>query len=661
MVNSMLNDLANALRVIASDMVCSARSGHLGMPLGMADVLTVLFKEHMTFCAKVPNWFNRDRFIMSGGHGSALLYAILHLCGYEKFSLKELEQFRKLGSLATGHPEYNKNAGVEMTTGPLGEGIASAVGFAIAERILNNRLGNECINHFTYVSAGDGDLMEGVAHEACSLAGHLGLGQLIVLFDDNSITIDGDTSITLSEDLSLRFRSYGWHVLSVDGHNYREISKAISEAKSFEDKPSIIFCKTKIGYGSCFESMNKAHACVLDKCQLMQLKRNLHAEYDIHSIPDDIVHEWQAIGSQHNEQCKTWVEKYGNVLENIEQEIISTVENVVKSMKKEFFVNRPFSSTRAISGQILNKICGASKYIVSGSCDLGTSTCCKTSMSKAITRTDFSGNYINYGIREHAMGAIVNGITLHGGLKAIGGTFFAFSDFMRPAIRLSALMNIPSVFVFSHDSIGVGEDGPTHQPIEQLASFRAMPNLNVFRPGDPIETLECWHVILTQQAPSLLILSRQDVKNVRVCGKDNMCSKGAYFLYQNTANSDNRFVLIATGAEIGLACEVHNILEKQHGMSVDLVSMPCWELFELQSDEYKNAIIKPNLFKVVIEAACDFGWHKYIGNNGLFFGVNNFGKSAPYLDLFNYFGLNSNQIVNVILSKLSENACENRD
>lgn len=646
--------MSSAVRSLAADIVCNAGSGHLGMPLGMADCLTVLFSEHLIFDAENPDWFNRDRFIMSGGHGSAALYALLYLCGYKNITIDELKNFRKLGSKTSGHPEYCVENGIEMTTGPLGEGISSAVGLALAERILNNRLGNECVNHYTYVCAGDGDLMEGVAHEACSLAGTLGLGRLIVLFDDNNITIDGNVDIVSKEDIKLRFKAYGWHVVEIDGHSHDAISAALSEAKAHLDTPSLICCKTKIGYGSCFENTSKAHTGIMSAEQLEAFKNNIQHNYGHFEVSEDILAKWREIGHRHHAIYTDWVERNCDVLQNVEQATLSAVLKTIREIKKEFFVSRPFSSTRAISGMIIERMCKSSKYLISGSCDLGKSVCCLMDGMRPISASDYSGNYINYGIREHAMGAILNGITLHGGLKAFGGTFFSFSDYMRPAIRLSALMNIPSIFIFTHDSIGVGEDGPTHQPVEQLAGLRAIPGLNVFRPGDPLETLECWQTIFETKSPSVLVLSRQEVKTVRYCGKDNLCSKGAYMLYEDTTTSHKHVLILSTGSELGLSFEVRNILAKNYDIAVDLVSMPCWRLFELESDEYKNMILNRNVLKIAIEAGCDFGWHKYIGKDGLFFGVNSFGKSCSCLDNFNYFGLNSELMVRAILSKLLE-------
>lgn len=645
----MFKDLSNSMRCLAADMVCNAGSGHLGMPLGMADCLTELVKNHMCFSAKNPLWPNRDRLIFSGGHGSALLYSMLYLCGYNSMTLEHIKNFRKLNSLASGHPEYNPNCGIEMSTGPLGEGLASAVGLAIAERILNNRLGKCCIDHFTFVIAGDGDLMEGISHEACSLAGNLGLGRLIVLYDNNSITIDGYTSITCTDNTQKRFESYGWQVIEADGHDQISISSAILEAKSNLEKPSIIFVNTKIGFGSCFEGLPEAHSGILNEEQLKGLKENLGYNYGKFEVPNFILQKWREIGSKYDNIVKSWYFANSGVLEKIDESIKFEFKSVFRDFKKEFFISRPYESTRVIFKNILSKLCEKSKFIVSGSCDLGGSTGCKSHNCIPISKDNFGGNYINYGIREHAMGAIINGICLHGGLIALGGTFLVFSDYMKPAIRLAAMMNIPSIFVFSHDSIGVGEDGPTHQPVEQLAALRSIPNLNVYRPADALETLECVENIINNRRPSVLALTRQKVLSVRFCGRDNLCSKGGYLLYEDSTKHENSITIVATGSEVGIALEIRSILMK-HNVSVNIVSMPCFDIFNEQPEYYKNSILGDNP-RIIIEAASEFGWYKLLNGNGLFFGVNNFGKSASNIENFNLFKLNSEYIVGEILKK----------
>ncbi len=645
----MLENLSNAVRGLSVDMVVNANSGHLGLPLGMADCVTALFKNHMRFSAKNPNWPNRDRFVLSGGHGSALLYSILHLCGYEKFTIESLKIFRKFDSIASGHPEYNIAAGIEMTTGPLGQGIATAVGMALAERILNNRLGDDVINHFTYVCAGDGDLMEGISHEACSLAGVLGLGKLIVLYDNNKITVDGRTDITCNDDVTKRFESYGWHVVCADGHNEQEISNAIFQAKVDDKRPSIVICSTKIGFGTDFECSKDAHCGILNKQQVIEFKRKIGIPQDSFAVHEDAMIEWREIGSRYNQCADDWYQQYHDIFNKIKEEQKVAFKRVFRSFKKDFFISRPYEATRSISQKIIAELCTASNFIISGSCDLGTSTGCMNANSRPIKAEDYSGNYIHYGVREHAMGAIINGITLHGGLVAFGGGFLAFSDYMKPAIRLAAMMNIPSIFVFSHDSIGVGEDGPTHQPVEQLAGLRSIPNLNVFRPADALETSECWETALNLDNPSVIVLTRQKVLSVRFCGRDNLCSRGGYLLYEDSTNNQNKVTIIATGSEVGIALEVRSVLMKKD-ISVNIVSMPSLNIFDKQSESYKQEVLGQKPI-IVIEAASGFGWHKYYGNDGMFFGVNNFGKSAKYIENFNFFNLNSSHIVHEVLKK----------
>lgn len=645
----MFSELSNAVRCLAADMVCFAKSGHLGMPLGMADCVTELLKNHMCFSARNPLWPNRDRLVFSGGHGSALLYSLLYLCGYSQFSIDTLKSFRKIDSLASGHPEYNPECGIEMTTGPLGEGLGSAVGMAIAERILNDRLGDTCIDHFTFVIAGDGDLMEGISHEACSLAGNLGLGRLIVLFDDNNVTIDGEVGITCNDDVEKRFESYGWQVLNADGHDQLSVSTALLQAKTELNKPSLIRVKTKIGFGTSFEGTSKAHCGILNANQLQELKKSLDCDYAEFEIPNKILQRWREIGTRHDSIVKDWYDANNGIFENINETIAADFKKVFRNFKKEFFVSRPYDATREIGKRVINELSKASKFIISGSCDLGGSTGCKAESSVSITKGNFSGNYVNYGIREHAMGAIINGITLHGGLIALGGTFLAFSDYMKPAIRLAAMMNIPSLFVFSHDSIGVGEDGPTHQPVEQLAGLRSIPNLCVYRPADALETIECFENALNSKAPSAIVLTRQKVLSVRFCGRDNLCSKGGYLLYKDSSQHENGITLIATGSEVGIALEVRSVLMKRN-ISVNIVSMPCIDIFNNQSQEYKTALIGRYPI-VIIEAASEFGWHKFLSDNGMFFGVNDFGKSAPSSDVFKHFKLTADHIVTEIINQ----------
>lgn len=646
----MYKNLANALRFISIYEVKSANSGHLGMPLGMADVLTVLFRNFLIFDPANPTWANRDRFVLSGGHGSAILYALLYLTGYEGMTLKTLKNFRKKDSVASGHPEYNPSCGIEMTTGPLGQGFASSVGMAIEERLLNARLGDDCINHYTYVCVGDGDLMEGISHEAAALAGHLKLGRLIVLFDDNNITIDGSVDCSSNENVAKRFESYGWQVLQADGHDSREINAAIAEARE-DDRPSIIMFRTKIGYGSPKEGTSAAHGGPLSEEEIEQTKAKLNWDEDEFVVPEYIEKSWKVIGARHHELCEKWKAEQEEKLLTLKGVGNSEVLQVLRELKKEYFISRPFMATRNISKQIIENVISNCDTFISGSCDLGSSTGCLGAGMRAIHADDFTGNYIHYGIREHAMGAIMNGICAGGILRTCGGTFLSFSDYMRPAIRLSALMKLPNIYVFSHDSIGVGEDGPTHQPVEQLASLRAMPGLQVFRPADALETVECWECALSSNIPSAIILSRQNLPSIRFSARTNLCAKGGYMLNKETLSCDMTLTLIATGSEVSLALEVKKMLNDAY-MCANVISIPCWELFEQQGEEYKQQLLGDSL-RIGIEAASRFGWGRYLRDTDLFFGVDDFGYSASASENYKSFGLTAINIFNKIKEKLN--------
>ena len=646
----MFKSLANAVRFLSIDQVMSANSGHLGLPLGMSDCLTVLFKNILKFDPENPTWPNRDRFVLSGGHGSAALYSLLHLVGYKNFSLDTLKIFRRIGSLASGHPEYNPESGIEITTGPLGQGIANAVGMAIEERLLNSRLDDDCINYFTYVVAGEGDLMEGISHEACSLAGNLSLGHLIVLFDKNDITIDGHINITYSDDVKKRFESYGWHVSETDGYDEEAITSTIQTAKN-DPRPSIIICNTKIGYGTPREGSPSAHSGALNFEEREYACKYFGWPYQQFEIPEYIEKAWRVIGKRNHENCKIWYENFYKKYQTLSLDIEQDEKKLLRSVKKEYFVSRPFAATRTLSKNILSKLVDVHPLLISGSCDLGSSTGCKSNNMKAITSEDFSGNYINYGIREHSMAAIINGMAAGKKIKCCGGTFLAFSDYMKPAIRMSALMDIPSVFIFSHDSIGVGEDGPTHQPIEQLAMLRSIPNLQVFRPADAIETVECWELALKSNHPSAIILTRQEVLSVRFCDKENLCASGAYLL--NDDNPHNiKFTIIASGSEVAIALELKKMLNDKN-ICGNIVSIPCWELFDQQSEEYKSHVLG-NTLKIGIEASNGFGWEKYLGSDGLFFGINSFGISCPGKDAYKYFKLTAKDIFEKIIDVLEQ-------
>jgi transketolase len=641
--------LANAIRFLSIAQVGNAGSGHVGMPLGMADCLTVLFKNFLVFDPLSPQWPDRDRFILSGGHGSTALYALLYLTGYEGMSLDDLKRFRQLGSRATGHPEYDPSCGIEATTGLLGQGVANAVGMAIEERLLNARLGDNCINHYIYVCAGDGDLMEGVTHEACALAGHLSLGHLIILFDDNNVTIDGTVDVSASDHVLTRYKSYGWHVVSTDGHCERHISSALEEAKQ-DQRPSLIACKTKIGYGSPREGSSSAHSGVFSSLEIEETKKKLNWPYGPFEVPEYIMQVWRIVGKRHREKREKWYEKQFEKYGPSSFSITDEVKRALRSIKKDYFISRPFEATRSSSQNIISKVMEVSNQIVSGSADLGSSTGCLSKTMAPIFKQNFSGNYLHYGVREHAMGAIVNGIVAGRKIRSLAGTFLAFSDYMRPAIRMSALMNIPSIFIFSHDSIGVGEDGPTHQPVEHLSSLRAIPNLNVFRPADAIETLECWEYALKSQSPSVIILTRQKVLSVRFCDKVNLCEAGAYLLHDDSIDNERRVTLIATGSEVAIALEVKKMLNDVQ-ISANVVSMPCWRLFDTQLEKYRKRILGDSL-RVGIEASNGVGWEKYLGSNGMFFGVNDFGKSCSCLENYKFFGLTSRRVCDEVLKRL---------
>ncbi|MDR2158424.1 MAG: transketolase [Holosporaceae bacterium] len=654
----MFGGLANAVRFLSIAEVKTANSGHLGMPLGMADCLTVLFRNFLVFDSGNPQWPNRDRLILSGGHGSAALYALLYLTGYKNMSMEDLKKFRKLGSRATGHPEYNISCGVEATTGLLGQGIANAVGMAIEERLLNARLGDDCINHYTYACVGDGDLMEGISHEASAIAGGLSLGRLVVLFDDNNITIDGEVGISASDDVLKRYESYGWHTSSADGHSEKSISEAIESAR-LDSRPSIIACKTKIGYGSPRENTPQAHGGPLTDQEIKETEKKLNWFHDPFDIPEYIEKTWRIIGKRHRENCEKWYREQAGKYGAMEFEFSEEIRKVFRAIKKDYFISRPFEATRNSSKNIISKIMTVSDAIVSGSADLGGSTGCFSKTAVPISKKDFSGNYIHYGVREHAMGAIINGVAAGKKIKCFAGTFLAFSDYMRPAIRMSALMNIPSIFVFSHDSVGVGEDGPTHQPVEHLATLRAIPNLNVFRPADAMETLECWECAMKSAGPSVIILTRQDVLSVRFCGRANLCATGAYLLYDDASSNSLKVTLIATGSEVAIALEVKKMLNDIN-ISANLVSLPCWKLFDEQPAEFKRHILGDSL-RIGIEASNGFGWEKYLGSDGLFFGINNFGKSCSCLENYKFFGLTSRNICDEILKNINKRKNENSD
>ena len=645
-------DMANALRFLAVDAVQKANSGHPGMPMGMADVATVLYTRFLNFNASDPAWADRDRFILSAGHGSMLLYALLHLTGYEDFSLEELKNFRQLGSRTAGHPEYGHGAGIETTTGPLGQGIANAVGMALAERMLADRFGSDLVDHNTYVIAGDGCLMEGISHEAASFAGRLGLGKLVVLFDDNGISIDGSTDIAVNDDQMMRFGACGWDVSFCDGHDPDAIAQAINGAHEATDKPSLIACKTMIGFGSPNKAGTAAtHGAPLGDEEIAATREALNWPHSPFEIPEAVSSAWRRVGEMKNAKMEAWrkrLEDSGRKAE-FERLISGTLPKdwlvSVQDFKRKHSAEKTKVATRKASQETLDVLAEAIPELAGGSADLTGSNLTKAKSQKPVTPGDFSGSYIHYGVREHGMAAAMNGIALHGGFVPYGGTFLIFTDYCRPAIRLSALMKQRVIYVMTHDSIGLGEDGPTHQPVEHLASLRAIPNLNVYRPCDVVETAECWAASLeTSSTPSVLSLSRQGLPCLRTEHTDeNLSAKGGYVLAE--AEAKRAVTLIASGSEVEIAMQACDQL-KAEGISAAVVSMPCLDKFEEQSQEYRDQVIHPDTPVVVVEAAIEQSWGKYIGRNGKFVGMSTFGASAPANELYEHFGITTQNVVN---------------
>ncbi len=647
------NDLANCIRFLSVDAVQKANSGHPGMPMGMADVATVLFKNFLRFNPKNPDWLNRDRFVLSAGHGSMLLYSLLYLTGYKSISINNIKKFRQLNSICAGHPEYHPKTGIETTTGPLGQGISNAVGFAIAEEILKNKLGKDLISHKTYVLAGDGCLMEGISHEAMSLAGHLKLKNLVMLFDNNSISIDGPTNLAVSDNFKKRFEGYGWDYISINGHNEKEIFKALKKVQKAK-KPTVISCKTKIGYGSPNKSGKaSSHGSPLGVDEIKLVRKALNWKTKPFDIPNKILNEWRKIGQKGEILEKKWDKALKRKKIKFNQTLKNNFTTVLKK-EKENAIKEPKSlATRKCSEMTLNALTKQKNNLIGGSADLAGSNNTKTKNHKIIKPGDFTGDYIHYGVREHAMSGVMNGIALHSYLIPYGGTFLIFSDYCKPSIRLSALMKKRVIYVMTHDSIGLGEDGPTHQPIEQLSGLRAIPNLNVFRPADRIETIECWeHALKSSKTPSVLSLTRQNLNPVRkTYPNKNLCSLGAYEVLRT--NKKINLTILASGSEVNLAVEVSHKLAKDKIYS-KVISMPCMELFELQSKSYKNKILEETKFKISIEAGSSDCWKKYVGDNGIAFGIDEFGKSAPYKDIYKYFGLESTNIKNITKKLLNK-------
>ena len=647
-------NLSNAVRFLSIDAVEKANSGHPGMPMGMADVATVLFKDFLRFNPYNPSWLNRDRFVLSAGHGSMLLYSLLYLTGYKSVSLKDIKNFRQLNSICAGHPEYHPNTGIETTTGPLGQGISNAVGFAIAEEFLKNKFGKEIFNHKTYVLAGDGCLMEGVSHEALSLAGHLKLKNLVMLFDNNSISIDGPTNLAVSDDYKKRFNSYGWDYIKIDGHNEKQIFNALKKVQNAK-KPTVISCITTIGFGSPNKSgKSSAHGSPLGLDEINLVRKKLKWNYKPFEIPEEVLKDWKKIGYKGKKNEEKWNKKYKKIKSKIDKVFNSELKKIFKREKNKSIQNLESIATRKSSEKILNEIVKENKLIIGGSADLAGSNNTKTKNHRPIKKNDFKGNYIHYGVREHAMAGIMNGLALHSNIIPYGGTFLIFSDYCKPSIRLSALMGLRVIYVMTHDSIGLGEDGPTHQPVEQLSGLRSIPNLNILRPADTIETIECWQIALENKTtPSILTLTRQKVDPIRKKhSSDNKCSFGAYEVVRSAKDVD--CTIFASGSEVSLAIKVCHKLATEKIYS-KVISVPCQELFDKQNNKYRKNILEETENKISIEAGTTDCWTKYIGNNGIAFGVNNFGKSAPYKDIFKDFKLTLEDIVNSTKKMINKN------
>ena len=654
------NEMANAIRALSMDAIQKANSGHPGMPMGMADVATVLFTQFMKFDPSLPTWPDRDRFILSGGHGSMLLYSILYLTGYEKMTIEQIKNFRQLHSLAPGHPEIAPDMGIETTTGPLGQGISNAVGFALAERLLTSRFGEDLVDHYTYVMAGDGDLMEGISHEACSLAGHLGLGKLIVLYDDNSISIDGPTSMSFSDDTKKRFESYGWETFDIDGHDPDQIGKAIASSQINVQKPSLICCKTKIGFGSpTKEGTSSCHGAPLGDEEITGARKNLNWPSEPFKIPQNILDAWRTTKDRNQSDRKNWQARHDQSdSKNREAfdralcgDVSRQVKQIVSSFKIKMKQEAPKIATRKASGKILEELVPELPEMIGGSADLTGSNLTLVKDMGTVTKDDYSGRYIYYGVREHGMAAIMNGMALHKGIIPYSGTFLSFVDYCRPSIRLAALMKQRVIHVMTHDSIGLGEDGPTHQPVEHLSSLRCIPNVLVMRPADVIETAECWQIAIEHTTcPSVLALTRQGLPLVRKEPEEkNLSRKGAYVLAE--AEGEHIVTIWATGSEIEIALKARDMLHAEK-IGTRVISAPCLELFDAQDEKYRESLLEPGKVKVAIEAAIRWGWDKYIGQNGIFIGMKSFGESAPSQELYKHFGITAEDTVKEVKKRM---------
>ena len=649
-----LRALANCIRALSMDAVQKANSGHPGMPMGMADIATVLFADFMRFDAADPHWLDRDRFLISNGHGSMLLYSLLYLTGYNDMPIEQLERFRQIDSKTPGHPEYRHADGIETTTGPLGQGLANAVGMALAERIMNASFGDKLVDHFTYVFMGDGCLMEGISHEAISLAGHLKLGKLIAFFDNNAISIDGSTGLSVSDDQTARFRASHWHVQEIDGHDTDAIRDAIRQAHAETDRPSMISCRTVIGFGLPTKAgTQKAHSDAPGDEEIAGARKRLGWESPPFVIPPPLLDAWRTIGSKGRDARMAWAERVKAAPEGLRQdferrtrgELPDGWRNAVLAAKQEFVSSGKEIATRAASGAVLNHLFDAIPELLGGSADLTPSNNTRAKGQVEIRPGEYKGSYVHYGVREHGMAAAMNGIALHGGLVPYGGTFLTFSDYCRPAIRLAAMMEVRTIFVMTHDSIGLGEDGPTHQPIEHLAALRAIPHLAVYRPGDPVETAECWECILdAPRRAALIALSRQPMPLLRrEATTENRCAKGGYVLLE-ADGGPRRLTIMATGSELHLAVEARDAMQQQ-GVPTAVVSMPCRLLFEQQDAVYRRSVLGEGTARVAVEAGVEVSWDRYLGFDGRFVGMHEFGASGKIGDVYKKFGITTEAVV----------------
>lgn len=649
----LLTKMSNAIRFLSADAIEKSQSGHPGMPLGMADVATVLFSKFIKLNPQTPHWFDRDRFVLSAGHGSMLLYSLLYLMGYEDINIEDIKNFRQLGAKTAGHPEYGHLAGIDMTTGPLGQGISSAVGMAMAERIIAAKYGEDVCNHYTYVICGDGCLMEGISEEAISLAGHWGLSKLIVFWDNNNITIDGTVNKTNSTDQIARFKAVGWNTIEINGHNYAEIEQAIERAQK-SDKPTLIACKTKIGFGAPTKcGTSKCHGSPLGAEEVAAMRKALNWNYAPFEIPAEILDAWKNCGSAHKDEYAAWekraLSKGKEFLDVIAGKLPQNWDKDLLAMAQKAIDEKTKVATRKASQMCIEQIVPYIPQIVGGSADLAASNLTFVNGMKTISKEDYNGNNLMYGIREHAMGAIMNGLALHGGIIPYGGTFFVFSDYLRPSMRLAALMGTRVIYVLTHDSIGVGEDGPTHQPIEHLASYRAMPNIYTFRPCDVVETAEAWKIAIeSEHTPSILALTRQGLPMLRNSIKENLTAKGGYIISDVSNGKERQATIIATGSEVSLAVEAQQKL-KEEGIEVAVVSMPCTELFDTQSKEYKEKVLG-KAPRVAIEAAAKYGWERYVGIDGKIIGMDGFGASGPAGELYKHFGITVDALIAAVKS-----------